>query len=95
MKRVTVTALKNQLSKYLRLVKQGETLEVVEHAVPIAYVRGVGDASDRALGLQRLVREGLVTQARDRDAGPKTLAEPAVPCSGDVVRALVEGRGDR
>src|ERR1041385_3665632 len=34
MKRVSVTDLKNKLSHYLRLVKRGETLEVIERSSP-------------------------------------------------------------
>lgn len=34
--RVRVTELENQLSKYLRLVKQGEVVEVLERGTPIA-----------------------------------------------------------
>lgn len=95
MRRVAVSELKNQLSRWLRLVKRGETVEVLEHSVPIARIvslRGQAGANDAAL--DRLVRDGLVSPAR-RAPDRKTLELPPVPCSGDAAAAVVDARGDR
>ena len=95
MRRVAVTELKNQLSRYLRLVKQGETVEIVEHAVPIARITGMRGARGKAAaGLDRLIRDGIVSPARlapDRSA----IARAPVPCSGDVVAAIALEREGR
>jgi prevent-host-death family protein len=65
MRRVSVTELKNALSRYLRLVKQGETVEIVERSVPVARIHGVrGQTAGDADLLGRLSRDGLVTRAR-------------------------------
>ena len=94
MKQVTVTELKNKLSAYLRLVNRGETVEVLEHSVPIARLQGI-DADSVEVGLlEGLVREGIVTRA-ERKPGKAWLKLPAVPCKGDAVQALIQQRGDR
>jgi len=41
MKRVPVTDLKNRLSEFLRFVKRGESLEVLERGIPIARIEPV------------------------------------------------------
>jgi prevent-host-death family protein len=95
MKRVSVTDLKNRLSEYLRLVKKGETIEVLERSMPIARIEGV--ARDREVGadhLKRLVFEGVVTQAKERP-DRKLLERRPIPCKGDVAKAIIEDRGDR
>lgn len=95
MKRVAVTELKNRLSEFLRMVKRGETLEVLEHSVPIARIEGVTGANRSDKGrLQRLVSEGLVTPARKKP-NLKFLELPLLPCRADAVQILIEERGAR
>lgn len=95
MQRVTVTQLKNGLSHYLRLVKQGQTLEIVERSVPIARIEAIARRRGRRKDqLVRLVRDGVVAVAKKRpDRG--LVDKPPVACDADVVKALVEERGDR
>jgi prevent-host-death family protein len=94
MKRVSVTELKNKLSKYLRLVKEGETVEIVERSVPIARLTRIPGVSDGESLLERLVRDGIVSPARRKPTRALIKDDP-VPCRGDAVQALIEGRGDR
>ena len=95
MRRVTVTELKNKLSQYLRLVKRGETVEVLEHSVPIARLQGLGERSvEGGEALQRMVRDGIVSRAQ-KNADRELLESPAVPCDADPAKVLVEERGDR
>jgi len=89
MQRVPVTELKNKLSEYLRLVKQGETIEILEHSVPIARILAIRESAGN--GLERLIRDGIVTAASEK---PAALEKP-LPCTGDVAAAVVEERGDR
>jgi prevent-host-death family protein len=93
MRQVSVTELKNKLSQYLRLVKRGETIEVLERSIPIARLEGIGSGSE--LGdaeLDRLLRDGIVTRAK-RKAGKGKLKTAPVPCRADAVQVLIVERG--
>jgi prevent-host-death family protein len=93
--RVSITQLKSRLSRYLRLVKRGETLEVVERSVPIARIEGLGaGAGGEDEKLRRMVRDGVVSRARS-EAPSGLVRQPPVPCAVDVVQILVEQRGER
>lgn len=93
MRQVSVTDLKNKLSQYLRLVRKGEVIEVLDRSVPVARLEGIGDearSGDARLG--QLLRDGIVTRAKRKPprGGLKNLP---VPCRGDAVKALIEERG--
>ena len=45
MKWVSTSELKAKLAKYLRLVRQGEVVEVRDRGIPIATIRGVDKSS--------------------------------------------------
>ena len=92
--RVKVTDLKNQLSHYLRLVKRGETIEVVERSVPIAQLTRVEEVPQEKALLSRLVSEGIISPA-SQPPNDRFLDLPPVPCKGDVVQTLIEDRNDR
>jgi prevent-host-death family protein len=95
MKRVSVTELKNRLSEYLRLVKKGETIEVLDRTVPVARIVAISSLeSDSNAVLDRAVFEGVVTRA----ASPPDLdflKRKPVRVRSDPVRALIDSRGDR
>ncbi|MBI4583022.1 MAG: type II toxin-antitoxin system prevent-host-death family antitoxin [Planctomycetes bacterium] len=95
MLKVSVTELKNKLSYYLRLVKGGETIEVLERSLPVAKLQGVaGESTEGDAHLKRLIREGIVTPGKKPD--PKAvLKTPPIPCKVDPVKILIEERGDR
>lgn len=95
MKQVSVTELKNQLSRYLRLVKRGETIEILERSVPVARLEGVHGRATGAEGhLERLRRDGIIAPAKRR-ARTDLLKEAPVPCRADAVQAVIDERGDR
>jgi prevent-host-death family protein len=95
MRRVSVTELKNSLSRYLRLVKQGETVEIVERSVPVARIQGVrGQAAGDSDLLERLSRDGLVTRAR-RAPDRSLLRRRPVPSKRDPVEAIADERDER
>jgi prevent-host-death family protein len=94
MKRVSITVLKNKLSQYLRLVKKGETIEVLERSVPVARIEGIRARIDAGDHLQRLLRDGIVQPAR-KTSSPEILKKPPIPCSLDAVKVLLEQRGER
>jgi antitoxin (DNA-binding transcriptional repressor) of toxin-antitoxin stability system len=94
MKQVSVTELKNQLSRYLRLVKQGVTVEVLERSVPIARLEALRDPGRRgSADLEGLVRDGIVARAARKPRSGRL--PPPVRARGDAVRALIEERGER
>ena len=95
MKQVSVTELKRRLSQYLRMVKRGASLEIVERSIPIARMTSMrGSAGGANERLERLIHEGVITRARGR-ASRKTLSFEPIRCNGDAARALTESRGDR
>ena len=93
MKRVSVTDLKNGLSQYLRLVKRGETIEILDHQVPIARITRLEAPEEDDAHREWLIREGILTPTA-RDPGTFVLGPP-VPCPPgvDVVQILLEERG--
>ena len=67
MKAASVTEVKNNLSKYLELVKNGESVLITERGVIIARIESVrtqhGEAADQAR-LSRLERAGAILRGR-------------------------------
>jgi prevent-host-death family protein len=91
----TVTELKNRLSYYLRLVKQGESIEVLDRSVPIARIQGIEPPSGRDQAqLERLLKDGVVSPAARKPA-KDFLKTPPIACKVDPVEVLIEERGDR
>jgi prevent-host-death family protein len=94
MKRVSVSELKNKLSHYLRLVKKGEVVEVLERNVPIARLAAVEPwKAERDAYLKDLERRGILKPPAV-EPDPHFLDDrPPTPCSVDVVKILIEERG--
>lgn len=94
MKRVSVTDLKNKLSEYLRLVKKGETVEIVERNVPIARIEGVTRArNSRLVDIADLERRGILKRPLEAWDPEFLKNRPPTPCKVDVVKVLIEQRG--
>jgi prevent-host-death family protein len=85
---VGVAELRQNLSRYLRRVEQGERLLVTDHNRPVAEL-GPPPSTGRAL--DRLIAEGLVAAPRRRLPGPLAMDGDAHALS----RALDEIRGER
>lgn len=95
MKRVAISQLKDRLSEYLRLVKRGQTLEIVERSIPIARIEAIRPVEHSGREkFERLVQEGVISRPNKR-LDKAFLAHPPIACSGDVVKAVIEERGDR
>ncbi|MEQ8763857.1 MAG: type II toxin-antitoxin system prevent-host-death family antitoxin [Planctomycetota bacterium] len=91
---VNITELKRRLSHYLRLVKKGETIEVLNRSTPVARLTKVAAGGSSEGTLERLIAEGLV-KAPAVPPDPNDFDEgPLVACKGDAVKAVIEGRGD-
>ena len=87
--RVGVRELRQNLSKYLRLVAQGQSLEVTERGRPVAVL---GPAEENDSPLRRLVASGRV---RAPQGDLLDLAPPKGPVSTKGTEALEDLRADR
>lgn len=86
---VGVAELRQNLSVYLRRVRQGERLIVTDRNRPVAEL---GPAPSAGPGLDRLIAEGRVSRPpRSRFPEPLELSGDAAALS----RALEDVRGDR
>ena len=95
MKRVAVSQLKDRLSEYLRLVKRGETIEIVERSVPIARIEAIHPAAhSMSEKVARLIREGVISPPSAR-LDKSFFSRPPIPCKGDIVRTILEERDER
>ena len=95
MLRVSVSELKNRLSHYMRLVKRGETIEIMDRSVPVALLQGIsGKPLNQGAHVKRLLRDGIVSPGRSAPSR-EVLKKAPIPCQVDPVRVLIEERGDR
>ena len=69
--RTNISDLKNRLSHYLRLVRAGEVVEILERKVPLARIEAVSvlDAKNSGNGwLQRMVELGVITAPKSKSS---------------------------
>lgn len=86
---VGVRELRDGLSRYLASVRDGEEITVTDHGRPVAKLVPINQESP----LERLIAEGVVTPAKNRDV--LTALAPAIKLrSGASVSDLIsEQRG--
>ncbi len=91
MNKATISQLKNHLSAYLRKVRGGQTILIVDRDEPVARIERVeaGGAVDDRIG--RLERAGLLRRAVRR-LDPGLLAAEAPKPRRSVLEALLEDR---
>ncbi len=87
----SVTELKANLSSYLRRVKRGDEIDVLERGRPIARLLPAVDDSDG--DLDRLVSLGLVTPGHGDSA--RILNQPPIELPVSISEALEDERADR
>ncbi len=95
MQKATISQLKNHLSAYLRKVRAGQALVVMDRDEPVARIERVeaGGVADGRLA--RLERAGLVRRA-GRPLDPRVVAGKGPRARTSVVQALIdERRGGR
>jgi prevent-host-death family protein len=96
MKTVSVTELKAKLSHYLRMVKRGSEVQIVERGTPIARLVGLPRTALQSgrQRVERLCKAGVLRRGTG-DLG-WLLAEPPIPAHGvELERAVDEDREDR
>lgn len=92
MNKAKISELRDRLSYYLRKVRQGESVEVVDRNVPVARLVPVRPASDHADSLlARLRSAGLVKVGPMKGIEEILSRKPSGQSSG-VLNALVEER---
>jgi len=96
MKRVGLKLLKNNLSKYVRMAKAGETIEVTDRDAVVAELN-----PPRAKRLphpspviERGIREGWITPARNKTGRPPPRRKPLMSFKR-LMRELDKDRADR
>jgi prevent-host-death family protein len=95
MKTASVSEAKNKLSAYLRLVKQGQEVVILDRDVPVARLVPVVSASqtgDEAL-FQTLESRGILRRAKQKATKQYLLKLPPAPkIKGDILSALLADR---
>ncbi len=88
---VSISELKANLSRYVREVRRGGEVQVLDRGAPVARLVPVaaGGGEDR----ERLIAEGVVRPGRGEAAS--ILAEPPLALGVSLTRALAEDRRDR
>ncbi len=91
MESVSVSELKARLSHYLRSVRFGGEVQIVDRGVPVALLVGLKESDDDIR--QRLLRSGAVRPATEdmKDM----LSWPPVAPGADLLGSLQEEREDR
>lgn len=95
MKTTSVTELKAQLARYLRMVRRGTEVQVLERGVPIARLIGISSSEGAdANRIDRLAKAGILRKGNGDLAW--VLEEAPLPVSrAKVSEALNEDREDR
>ena len=92
---VSVSELKAHLSRYLREVRRGGEVQVLDRGRPVARLTGIGDASTSPQDehRQRLLQAGIL---RPGTADTSTVLDQApLELPPDLRRAVDEDRNDR
>lgn len=89
---VSISELKAHLSRYLRRVKRGGEVRIVERGVPIARITPIPSADRDDSKRERLVRLGLL---RPGSGSWKPDDHPPAEVAGGILSALVDDREDR
>jgi prevent-host-death family protein len=88
---VTISELKNRLSAYLKKVRAGQTIVVLDRDEPVARIVAISDRGDLDDRLGRLERTGLLRRA-SRRLSLTPLRVPAPRPKQSVIQALLDER---
>jgi len=95
-KEAKISEVKNQLSRYLALVRRGEVVRILDRDVPIAQIVPIGRPEDGAGddALAHLERKGLLRRGTGRIPREVLTKDPPGRPAG-VLDALLEERRRR
>jgi prevent-host-death family protein len=97
--KANITEIKNRLSHYLRLVKGGEEIEIVDRKTPLARIIGIGKLPDSGKGtswIKEMYNLGIVISPKKTQVSSNFMSIDQVvssegkPCR--VLEALLEER---
>jgi prevent-host-death family protein len=98
MREAKISEVKNQLSRYLALVRKGEVVRILDRSVPIAQIVPIREpVSGRVAGAEALLemeRKGLIRRGRGR-IPPEILRRNPPGKPAGVLAALLEERRSR
>jgi len=97
---VNISEIKNRLSYYLRLVRGGEQIEILDRKTPLARIIHISqaDAQDTETPwIKEMEQLGIVTPPKKKGFPPKLLAKEELILTGkkdkaSVLKALLEER---
>lgn len=91
MKIATISDTKNNLSAYLDMVRQGETILIVDRNRPVAKLEPVYQEKDAGGRIARLERAGIIRRGNSKRI-KEILAAPLPRSRASVLQALLEER---
>jgi len=91
MEKATISEIKNRLSAYLKKVKAGQSILILDRDQPVARLERVEPERHPDDRLMRLERAGLIRRA-SQPVPIKVLKAPAPKAKAGVLQALVEER---
>jgi len=96
--RASVSEAKNRLSHFLRLVRGGEEVEIMDRDTPVARIVHVSKSAARekkAAWIAEGVRLGIITPPQGRELSPDFFKRKrGFPEGEDVLKALLEERDE-
>jgi prevent-host-death family protein len=96
MTRVSISELKAQLSKYIREVRRGGEVQILDRGEPVAMLVAIPSRDLRTEDderRERLIRAGVIRPGTGD--GRAILAMPPLKLAVDLLKALDEEREDR
>ena len=97
--KANISEIKNRLSYYLRLVKGGEEIEIIDRKTPLARIVGIGGRLDSKMGaswVKEMYDLGIITPPKKARVSSRfTDAAQVISCEGKtcgVLDALLEER---
>lgn len=93
MKQAKISDVKNNLSRYLDLVRKGESVQILDRDIPIARIVSIADAGSKAQDerLLEMERKGLV-RLGNPDLLKPLLKNPPPGKGAGVLRSMLKER---